>query len=864
VSWWAGDGNADDIIGGNDGALQGGMGFGAGMVDQAFLLDGVDDYVDAGNDPSLQVSSGDFTVDAWVLFNDLDHPPGGNLNSAPQGDMSIVDKMGSGGNGDGWRLLKQDDNHFWFCFGNGSNGCGGLSSPTTLVSTTLVTTGVWYHVAVVKSAAGFAMYVNGVQELSKPLPTFVDTRAGSLRIGSHVSDGAHLNGMIDEVEIFDRALSGAEIAEIHGAGSAGKCKDNPPPPPPPPSSGNSCAIAEYRFNETGTMAASAGSDATVLLLKDRNGNAADLHGADGSGVSGLSGDRAFDNRGSAWAGFGGRGEQPGDNEALDQFSSFTVQGWLKGDDGPSVTGNLARLVEKTDGFAEGGGWGVDWAAGDPYSGRDVGSIGFGIRGEGGTGGFATAGSYVSQQQWIFFAVTYDGTAASNNVKFYRGTTSQALQLVATGTVAVGTERGSVSPLSVGNGANGARAFSGLLDDIRIFGVKSGNDGVLTMAELETIRADDASNTVTDSDGDGLANVCDSDDDGDGYSDADEIAAGSDPLNANSTPEVCDGADNDLDGQTDEGFPDTDSDGIADCVDIDDDDDGLYDSIDDADLVVSNHFTYNATAGTIVQVPANVRLALYPGGWPSGVMIIMTKVGPVGVNEILRVEIDGKQNAYETRPGPCIDWALLIFGRAECAVQISDPPTQVDVEAVRGAAEMVSLLNGQRLVVGIADGATVKITEITDAAGVLTDVIVEAIGVPGSVTINGNPVPVGTPTAIGKLQATSKISSGKTRSLNVSGTFTPSPSSNGLNPLTEQVAFTAGPYQWTIAAGSFKKAKDGAYLYDGTIGGVQLSVQMRQGKGGVWTFQVNANGIGAITTPTAIGLVVGNDAGATTG
>ena len=70
----------------------------------------------------------------------------------------------------------------------------------------------------------------------------------------------------------------------------------------------------------------------------------------------------------------------------------------------------------------------------------------------------------------------------------------------------------------------------------------------------------------DTDGDGIADCVDADDDNDGVADADEIAAGSDPLNAASTPEVCDGLDNDLDGLADEGFPDTDGDGIADCVD----------------------------------------------------------------------------------------------------------------------------------------------------------------------------------------------------------------------------------------------------------------------------------------------------------
>ncbi len=66
----------------------------------------------------------------------------------------------------------------------------------------------------------------------------------------------------------------------------------------------------------------------------------------------------------------------------------------------------------------------------------------------------------------------------------------------------------------------------------------------------------------------MEGVTDTDDDNDGVLDTDEIAAGSDPLNAASTPEVCDGLDNDLDGAVDEGFPDTDGDGVSDCVDTD--------------------------------------------------------------------------------------------------------------------------------------------------------------------------------------------------------------------------------------------------------------------------------------------------------
>ncbi len=51
-----------------------------------------------------------------------------------------------------------------------------------------------------------------------------------------------------------------------------------------------------------------------------------------------------------------------------------------------------------------------------------------------------------------------------------------------------------------------------------------------------------------------------------------------------SPEICDGVDNDLDGQTDEGFTNTDGDALADCVDPDDDNDGVLDTSDNCPLV----------------------------------------------------------------------------------------------------------------------------------------------------------------------------------------------------------------------------------------------------------------------------------------
>jgi hypothetical protein len=95
----------------------------------------------------------------------------------------------------------------------------------------------------------------------------------------------------------------------------------------------------------------------------------------------------------------------------------------------------------------------------------------------------------------------------------------------------------------------------------------------------------------DLDGDGLGDACDNDPDGDFYFTDQETAMGSNPMLISSTPEVCDGVDNDGDGQTDEGYDlngnsipdcsdataDTDGDGTPNTTDTDDDNDGMIDT-----------------------------------------------------------------------------------------------------------------------------------------------------------------------------------------------------------------------------------------------------------------------------------------------
>jgi len=87
----------------------------------------------------------------------------------------------------------------------------------------------------------------------------------------------------------------------------------------------------------------------------------------------------------------------------------------------------------------------------------------------------------------------------------------------------------------------------------------------------------------DADGDGIGDACEADADTDGVADHEDCA----PLDPSVFPgaaEICDGKDNDCNGQVDEGYPDQDGDGLRDCSDPDDDGDGLEDTEDNCPIL----------------------------------------------------------------------------------------------------------------------------------------------------------------------------------------------------------------------------------------------------------------------------------------
>jgi uncharacterized repeat protein (TIGR01451 family) len=104
----------------------------------------------------------------------------------------------------------------------------------TSTSTTVLTPGNWYHVAVTVDRPNqlVKFYINGTPEVVGGDTTFLNASSSNLSLliaGTHetpLQAFFDCEYMLDEIEIFNRALTQAEIQGIVNPGSAGKCKQS--------------------------------------------------------------------------------------------------------------------------------------------------------------------------------------------------------------------------------------------------------------------------------------------------------------------------------------------------------------------------------------------------------------------------------------------------------------------------------------------------------------------------------------------------------------------------------------------------------------------------------------------------------------
>ena len=198
---------------GNDGTLtnmESGTDWVAGEIKNALDFDGSNEYVDMG-DIDLLDGEAEGTICTWLYYD----------VASVSTDGVLVSKYESGS--DGWLLWIDDSTAYsgrTDTVAFAPDAQGGTSGRVE-GSQGLVTPYVWDHYCgVFKGDDYIRLYKNGAldQENSTTTSTVFDTSTFPVRLGNIYSNSRNLEGMLDDVRIYNYALTEQQIKEVFNSG----------------------------------------------------------------------------------------------------------------------------------------------------------------------------------------------------------------------------------------------------------------------------------------------------------------------------------------------------------------------------------------------------------------------------------------------------------------------------------------------------------------------------------------------------------------------------------------------------------------------------------------------------------------------
>jgi hypothetical protein len=193
IAWWKAENNAYDNVGGNHGTLQDGTTYASGKVGQAFSFDGSSDYVTVGDSP-FPAGNSDRSVSLWIKTSQT-----GEKYFFSYGPNISNQRFSLG--------MSNDRFHVENC-NSGSRG------------TAVVNDNEWHHLVAVWSSSAPKLYVDGIEQQATIVAPWPSSLATVLTGGANIGrlnglTGYDFNGLLDEVKIFNRALTMDEIRSLY-------------------------------------------------------------------------------------------------------------------------------------------------------------------------------------------------------------------------------------------------------------------------------------------------------------------------------------------------------------------------------------------------------------------------------------------------------------------------------------------------------------------------------------------------------------------------------------------------------------------------------------------------------------------------
>ncbi len=320
-----------------------------------------------------------------------------------------------------------------------------IDSSSGYIETTTanLATGTWYHVAGVYDSVLQTMkiYINGVAQstTSTTVPSSIGDDGGRFHVGASHSTGGSpsnfYNGVIDEVHLYNSALSDSQIAIDYNFGSAVNY-----------SSG---------YEETDDLGDGAGNPPIGYWPLDENTGTSTTYDKSGNGYNGTLGGIQEDDWvpgmfGSA-LGFDAANDyvQIADNDvfSINNTNEMTVGAWIKP---TSVSGTTYIVSKRSSSNYE---WHLNIASG--YLHAHIYTL------AGSDYMYAFAPTTINAGEWHYVAFTADLNAP--DLKLYIDG-----KVVAQDTTSSGTYGNGSAPVRIAEDANGAGDYNGIIDEVKIY------------------------------------------------------------------------------------------------------------------------------------------------------------------------------------------------------------------------------------------------------------------------------------------------------------------------------------------------------------------------------------------------------------
>ncbi|WP_242918056.1 LamG-like jellyroll fold domain-containing protein [Pontibacter liquoris] len=172
-----------------------------GVLGQAVKLDGATQYATVSNSASLSIT-GSITLAAWIKPE----------KTATQ----YILKKGIQGSTDGYELSLASTGRVFFRF---NQATGSDTYRQNSLASYPVDGNTWMHIAATYNGSVIKIYINGVENSSKTLtaPPSINANNLALAIGAQSDGASKFQGAIDEVRIYNTALSADQIKELASA-----------------------------------------------------------------------------------------------------------------------------------------------------------------------------------------------------------------------------------------------------------------------------------------------------------------------------------------------------------------------------------------------------------------------------------------------------------------------------------------------------------------------------------------------------------------------------------------------------------------------------------------------------------------------